>query len=47
MNIQRAVMKEIYRVTFPVGSRLPMICHEVMEFQGWQMPPGVSELKPK
>ncbi|KAF4121952.1 Cytochrome P450 [Geosmithia morbida] len=34
----KAVMKEIYRVTFPVGSRLPMTCHEDMEFGDWKIP---------
>ncbi|KAK5988013.1 Cytochrome P450 monooxygenase hepH [Cladobotryum mycophilum] len=37
-----AVMKEIFRVTFPVGSRLPMICHEVMEFGDWKIPSNTS-----
>ncbi|KAI1337118.1 cytochrome P450 [Xylariaceae sp. FL0016] len=38
----RAVMKEILRLTFPVGSRLPMICHEDMEFQGWRIPKNTA-----
>jgi len=40
-------MKEILRITFPVGSRLPMICHEEMEYQDWKIPAHVSKKKSK
>lgn len=42
MLAQRAVMKEILRITFPVGSRLPMICHEEIEFHDWKIPAHVG-----
>ncbi|KAH7324238.1 cytochrome P450 [Stachybotrys elegans] len=40
----RATMKEILRITFPVGARLPFLCAEDLEFQGWRIPAntGVS-----
>ncbi|KAI1332885.1 cytochrome P450 [Xylariaceae sp. FL0255] len=34
----RAVLKEILRLTFPVGTRLPLLCREPIEFQGWSIP---------
>jgi len=36
-------MKEILRITFPVGSRLPMLCHEEMEYEDWKIPANVSK----
>ncbi|KAI0190866.1 cytochrome P450 [Astrocystis sublimbata] len=38
----RAVMKEILRITFPVGARLPMICHEDIEYRDWTVPAYTS-----
>lgn len=35
-------MKEILRITFPVGSRLPLICHEEIRYEGFILPPHVS-----
>ncbi|RYC58006.1 hypothetical protein CHU98_g8202 [Xylaria longipes] len=34
----RAVLKEILRITFPIGARLPLICHEDIDFHGWTIP---------
>ncbi|KAI1767847.1 cytochrome P450 [Hypoxylon sp. FL1150] len=34
----RAVTKEILRITFPLGSRLPMVCREDIEFGNWKIP---------
>ncbi|KAI0002389.1 cytochrome P450 [Xylariaceae sp. FL0662B] len=34
----RAVVKEILRMTFPVGTRLPLMCGEDIEFQKWIIP---------
>ena len=38
----RSVTKEILRVSFPVGSRLPLICHDDMAYGDWTIPKGVS-----
>ncbi|KAI0146233.1 cytochrome P450 [Xylariaceae sp. FL1272] len=40
----RAVVKEILRISFPVGTRLPMLCHKPIQFQDWTIPPytGIS-----
>jgi cytochrome P450 len=38
-------MKEILRITFPVGSRLPMICREDMVYGDWTIPAGVRKFK--
>ncbi|KAH7031686.1 cytochrome P450 [Microdochium trichocladiopsis] len=33
-----AVVKETLRAGFPISSRLPMIAHETMQFQEWEIP---------
>ncbi|ROV92490.1 hypothetical protein VSDG_06728 [Cytospora chrysosperma] len=38
----RAVVKEILRISFPVGGRVPMICHETMNFENWDIPAHTS-----
>ncbi|ROV86802.1 hypothetical protein VMCG_10851 [Cytospora schulzeri] len=38
----RAVVKEILRVSFPVGSRIPMICHDTMTCRDWDIPAHTS-----
>lgn len=37
-------MKEILRITFPVGTRLPMICHEDVKYLDWIIPAHVRRL---
>ena len=41
----RSVTKEILRIGFPIGSRLPMVCRQDLEYGSWTIPAGVSPLR--
>ncbi|KAI0441625.1 cytochrome P450 [Xylaria telfairii] len=34
----RAVVKEVLRTSAPTGARLPLLCHEDIQFQNWSIP---------